>query len=608
MSLGQSVHYEILGRRGNSWRIIEVISDRKAAVDKAEQIWGGRKFQGVRVLRESYDKANNEFSTVEIYSRGANRKTSKYDRAGSISPCLTPDDLYSPAGRRAIWDLLHNTLSDWKITPTELLHNLDHYYKLYNAGTKLQNAVQRTAVAYESEQDSIQERMRKIYKIIDASIEIMKANKNKIPSLEMGRLKPVINDLGEKTNRRFLLISSITDYLKPAVTLGDKMGRTVAFLAADRPAWVLTILDQLISELMQHDGMLPQLLGDIEQRDVFMEQLAHLQVGKLNMMGEDEHSPRFSDELLRLNGFLSQGQLPQTARVIFDRLKCEIEAAKPINARGLIEQLRSLNHLRASLESLHEDYGTVDRIHDALASRAGRLINSQIIGEMLFELKNPVDQVNALMDLESVTIGMSNKRMVANFILPILSRPEYEAVFMGLDNQPIKRMNDLVHLQKRVFEADLTEMYKRKIAERLDGFCRTILDNTQVLKKIHMLDISLQDKAKKLLAMMADGYFTDGDCWERAEHQVRIYMKQPGFTAGLITTTDRAEAERSLLEFKDLLDRAGLGAKPDDSKAAAAEAASPEAEAATDDNDDDDAPADSDGDGDDDGDANNDTP
>ncbi|MCJ9429783.1 hypothetical protein [Kordiimonas marina] len=571
MSLGQSVHYEILGRRGNNWRILEVIPDRKNAVAAAEQLWGSRKYQGVRVVKESYDKATNEFASIEIYSRGANRKTSKYDQSGTISPCLTPDDLYTTAGRRSIWELLHNTLADWMITPTELLHNLDHYYKLYNAGTKLQNAVQRTAVAFENEQDSIQERMRKIQKVIDTALEIMKQNQPKVPSLEMGRLKPVIADMGEIKNRRFLLTAAIADYLKPAVTLGDKFGRIVAFLSAERPTWVLEILDQFLSELLMHEGVLVQLMGDKEQRDVFMEEVAHLQVGQVNMMGETERSPRFSDEVLRLNGFLSEGLLPQTARVLYDRLKTEIEAAKPINDRGLVEQLRALNRLLQALDALHKDSADVDTMYEALASRAGRLINSQVVGEMLYELKNPVDQVNALLDLEQVTIGMANKRMVANFILPILSRPEYESVFMGLDSHPIKRMNDLVKLQARVYEADLTEMHKRKIAERLDLFCRTILDNTQVLKKIHAMNISLQDKAKKILSMMADGYFTEGDCLNRAEHQVRVYMKQPGFTSGLIAGADRGQAEKILLDFKQLLERSGFVKVPEPTPATSEE-------------------------------------
>lgn len=558
LAYGVNIHYEILGRRGSGWTILDVKKEREAATTLAEQLWKSRQYTGVRVLKESFDKSENEITSVEIYARGSNRKKSKYDETGTISPCLTPDDLYGPDGRRSIWDLMNASLTEWRITPTELLHSLDHYYRLYNAGTRLQNAVQRTAVAFENEEGSIQERMRKIYKVIDVSIEIMKSTQDDIPSLETGRLAPIITQLEEKPNKRFLLTCAIVDYLKPAVTLSDKLGRVIIFLTANRPQWVMEILDQLISEYLQHEQVLFQLMGEKEDRGTFMIELAYFQQGELNLMGEDEKSPRFSEEVLRLNGFLSENLLPRSAHVLLDRLKMEIEAPKAIGDGGLIMQLEALAQLDTILTSLHSDIHVLDHVLEAVRARAGRLINSQSIAEMLAEHQNPIDQVNSLLDLETVTVGDSNKRVVANFILPILSRPEYESIFMGLDSNPTQRMTDLVHLQKRVLSADLSEMYKRKIASKLDQFCQTILDNTQILKKIHQLDIGLQEKSRKILQMLAEDYFTAGSCREAAEHHVRIYMRQPGFTEGLIKGMSRKQAEAELLSFRDLLENAGI--------------------------------------------------
>ncbi len=558
MAYGVNIHYEILGRRGSGWTILDVKKDRGTATALAEQLWKSRQYTGVRVLKESFDKSENEITSVEIYARGSNRKKSKYDETGTISPCLTPDDLYGPDGRRSIWELMHASLTEWRITPTELLHSLDHYYKLYNAGTRLQNAVQRTAVSFESEEGSIQERMRKIYKVIDMSIDIMKATKDTTPSLETGRLAPLIADLEEKANKRFLLTCAIVEYLRPAVTLSDKIGRVIIFLTANRPVWVMEILDQLISEYLMHEQVLVQLMGEQEDRSTFIKELAYFQQGELNLMGEDEKSPRFSEEVLRLNGFLSDNMLPRSQHVLLDRLKAEVEAPKPIGSDGLISQLKTLADLSHILESLHTDIHVLDQIMECVRARSGRLINSQSIADMLAETQNPFAQVHSLMDLECVTVGDANKRVVANFILPILSRPEYEAVFIGLDSNPTQRMTDLVQLQKRVLSAELSEMYKRKIASKLDQFCQTILDNSQILKKIHQLDISLQDKSRKLLQMLADGYFTSGACRDSAENHVRVYMRQPGFTEGLIQGIPRKKAEAELLAFRDLLEEAGI--------------------------------------------------
>lgn len=560
LAYGVNIHYEVLGRRGGGWTILEVKKDRQAAIDYAETLWKNKQYTGLRVLKESFDKAENEITSVEIFTRGSTRKKSKYDETGSISPCLSPDDLYGPDGRRSIWDLMHASLTEWRITPTELLHSLDHYYKLYNAGTRLQNAVQRTAVSFETEQGSIQERMRKIYKVIDLSIDIMKATKESIPSLETGRLAPLIEELAEKPNKKFLLTCSLVEYLRPAVTLSDKLGRVIIFLSAKRPPWVMEILDQLISEYLLHEQVVVQLMGERENRATFMMELAYFQKGELNLMGEDETSPRFSEEVLRLNGFLSEDRLPRSAHVLLTRLQTEIDAPKPIGGTDLAQQLEALSKLGTTLERLHDDYHTQEQMLEAVRARSGRLINSQSIADMLATHQNPLDQVNALLDLEAVTAGDSNKRVVANFILPILSRPEYESIFMGLDSNPTKRMTDLVQLQARVLSADLSEMYKRKIASKLDQFCQTILDNTQILKKIHQLEISLQEKSRKILMMLADGYFTSGSCRDAAEQQVRLYMRQPGFTEGLISGMARKKAETELIDFRALLERAEIHA------------------------------------------------
>lgn len=558
MSLGINVHYEILGRRGSSWTILEVIKDREAATDKASHLWATKKYIGIKVIKETFNKHENEFQSLEIFARGSGVKKSKYDQSGQVTPCLSPDDLYGPDGRRSIWELMSGTLAEWRITPTELLHNLEHYYKLYNTGTMLQQAVQRTAVSFEQEQGSIQDRMRKIFKVIDASVEIMKNNKEKVPSLEMGRLKPVYEALEEKSNKRFLLFSALAEYLRPAVTLSDKFGRVAVFLTNNRPPWVMEILDQLIAEFFLHDSVLDSLLGEKEDRGAFLTEIAYMQAGQLGTLADGGWDFDFGDDSLRLNGFLADGHLPQTAHALFDRLKREINSAKSLGG-SLVEQLIVLNKLKKIIDDLQSDIQALDAISDDLDARAGRLINSQSIGDLLAEVESPFQQIHALLDLEAVTIGMANKRLVANFILPIMSRPENETIFMGLDHNPVARMNELVELQKKVMSAELTEMHRRKIAERLDEFCRTILDNTQILKKLHQLEISLQDKAIKILKMMADDFFTDGDCREAAEHQVRVYMKQQGFTDGLINGLKREEAEKALMDFRELLDKAGIG-------------------------------------------------
>ena len=559
MSRDELVHYEIQGRTGASWTILQISDDRETATKAAEKLWGaGKRYTGLRVLKESYNKATQEFSSVEIFARGRAGKKSKYDQTGQITPCLTPDDLYSADGRRSIWLLMANTLSDWRITPTELLHNLEHYNKLYNTGTILQDAVQRTAVSFEVENESIQERMRKLYKVIDACVDIMKSTQANVPTLELGRLKPITTALEAATNKTFLLTCSLVEYLRPAVTPSDKFGRVSIFLSNTRPKWVVEILDQLLAELLLHHTVIEEVLGTYEDRIDLMMDIAFLAAGNLDAANAEGLGRKYSDEARRLSGFIKEGMLPLTSYALIDHLKKEIAATQPISTQGLVHQVGCLRELKRAVYTQLDNPHTLDTLREELNSRASRLINSYSIAELIDSYDNPIDQLEALLDLETAAIGQINKLTIANCIMPILSRPEYETIFMGLDGSGIKRMGDLVNLQKKVLVAELTEMHRRQIAEKLDSFCKVILDNTQLLQKLHKLDISLQEKSIKILQLIGDGYFTDGDCLLRAEQQVRVYMRQEGFTEGLIKGLNREAAGNKLMEFKGLLAKAGI--------------------------------------------------
>lgn len=559
MSSHEIVHYEIQGRQGASWTILQICNERETATKMAEKMWGaGKRFTGLKVLKESYNKSTHEFKSVEIFTRGNVGKKSKYDQSGEITPCLSPDDLYGNDGRRSVWLLMSTTLKDWRITPTELLHSLEHYNKLYNTGTLLQDAIQRTAVSFDTENDSIQERMRKLYRMVDNCVDLMKAAEPNIPTLEMGRLKPIINALESAPNKKFLLLCSLVEYLRPAVTMSDKFGRIFIFLSNTRPDWVTEILDQLLSELLLHNSVLEDLLGDYEHRAEMILDLTYLAAGRFDQTKKSQDSKKPSNDIKRLSGFIKEGMLPQTTHTLIERLKQEISSPHPLAKNSLVYQVTCLQELKHTVYSVFDNPFLLDALREELNSRASRLINSHSIAELIDTYTGPIEQINALLDLETVAIGQSNKTTIANCIMPILTRPDHETVFSGLDGSGINRMHDLTNLQQKLAGTELTEMHRRQISEKLDGFCKTILNNSQLLQKIHKLDISLQDKSIKILQLIGDGYFTDGDCLNLAEQQVRTYMRQHGFTAGLIDSLSRDDAANKLMEFKELLAKAGI--------------------------------------------------
>ena len=558
VSIEKSVHYEIHARRGSGWTILAIKDSRQEAVATAENLWKGGGQTGLRIVKETFDRAKQEFSSVEIFSRGAQRKKSRHDPGEAISPCLTTNDLYGGDGRRSIWELLSSSLREWAITPTELLHSLEHYYRLYNKGTLLQNAVQRTAVAFEDTQDSIQERMRKITKLVDTAADLLKAAEPTVPKLELGRLKPVTLALEGKQNRSFLLLASLSEYLRPTQTLYDKFGRILVFVSGDRPQWVTDCLDQLVSEYFLFDGVVLQLFNEPGDRGVFLNLIVHLYAGDLESLREDPAAgSQVTEDALSVNAAVQMGLMPQTRKKLLKRLAVEIDATQAINDRGLYNELQALAVLRTRLGTLGIDEGTLDILDQKLEARASRMVNSQSVGTALDEHADPFDKLFFLLKLEAVTPGLSNKRMVANSILPILTRPDYESALLGLNTSPVKAMPRLAQLQKAVLQSGLTEMHQRQISEKLDSLCRAILENTRILERIHQAAIGPVDKVLRLLQLMADEYFTQGTR-ERAEHLVLMYMRQETFAKDLSRPQNgRPPAEIQTMLWQ-LLETAGL--------------------------------------------------
>ena len=533
--IGGTVHYEIQGRQTGKWSIIDVKKDRAVAIKMAETLWDKGQHKGIKVLKEDFDSATNIFKTMEILTRGVEKKKSKHDNAGEISPCLTPDNLYSASGRRSIWDLLHNSLYAWGITPTELLHSDKHYLRLYDAGTQLQNAVQRTAVSYEDDEDSIQVRMTKIYKVINAAVEILRGEEKNIPSLEEGRLKPIIEKLDTKINRVFLLTVALTNYMEPAVTLEDKLGRVAIFMNKTRPSWVSDILDQFSSELLQYKSLNNVLMNGCKERGHMLIALAHFAAGQIEKSTALIGDIKFSPDVLRVNGFIASNTLPQTSRRLVDHLLDEIKSSDPITAKfDLIEQFKLLFQLDSTLETLSETQPRFGGISDEIASRQGRMVNGQSIADYLALSSGPFKKIQALIHLGNVTTGRTVRRNLANYIFPILSKPENESHMLGLNNSPIGRMADLAHLQKQIYKSSFDIMHKRQIAEILDGYCSTIVTNTAILNKIDAKNISIAEKAIKVLDMLNTPYFTYGKARDHAEQMAKAYLNDPEFAPSLL--------------------------------------------------------------------------
>ncbi len=69
------VHYEIFSRQGakGGWRMLDVRTDREAALDYAKSLMEDDKATGVKVVKETYNEATGDYLTLKIFEDGHNQ-------------------------------------------------------------------------------------------------------------------------------------------------------------------------------------------------------------------------------------------------------------------------------------------------------------------------------------------------------------------------------------------------------------------------------------------------------------------------------------------------------------------------------------------------------
>ncbi len=558
----RNVHFEVHGLRGSSWTVLEIFDDQGQATRAADKLFRSTTYQAVRVLKERYDPKTGQFHSFEILYKGRKVKPSKFDAKRPVAFCWKVEDLYSHEGRRAIAAHLRTTLDQWEMTALEILYNLDNYLKLDQAGTAIQAAVQHAAIAQVKETgESVGERMKKLYQLIDTAVADLKRFQEKgFPTIDEERFSELLERLSDKEGRRFILCGAIAEDLRRCDGARAKLRRLVSLMRENHPRWVARILDNFISETLMNRKLVEEILGEHDMVDRMVA------AGRLTR-GQLPERPHDSEEIRRLNRYLGLKLLPATRDALLDWLGQELMGNRRLSGGDLLAECRAIARL---MDVVREEFdfdidGT--SLSEVLEERCARQLNAASIGAYLEEFRTPADKLTALLHLEPFVIGPANKRTLANYMLPLIASSQNEAFWCMGDESPTRRAQRLVRMQQRVLASSLQELHREKLATRLDELCLRVYEAADLFRRLRQQKKSAFVRAEQLLRLMADGYFTEGRARELAAAEVKRYMRDKSFAAGLAEIADPEERRRRLVAFRDLLSRAGIaegetGARP----------------------------------------------
>ena len=547
--MGRNVHFELQGLRGNSWTVIEIFDDQNAAVRAAEKAFRTTTYTAVRVLRERFNPKDGQFHSFEVLYKGRKIRTSKFDTIKPTVGCEKVSDLYSADGRQQIGELLRDSLDDWQLTPLELLYNYDNYLRLAQAGTILQGAVQRAAVAQvKTTGEAVGERVKKFYSLIDEAAAALKTlSASGFPVIDEERFGALLVGLDGEDERGFLLCGAIAQDLAKCRSGVEKLRRLVTLMRENHPGWAGRILDHYIAELLVLRGVLDEVLGVRAAVDRIFAITALLGSGA----GQGGAPTGLAARLAR---FMEARLLRQTRRVLERQLLEAIGQQRRWTQGSLIAEFRAIARVAQELSGNLQVETAGAGLVQQLEERTARFLNSQTIGSYLETCKTPADRLTALLDLEPFVLGADNKRMLANYMLPQLTGPD-EAFWLKDEDSPARAMKRLADFQRRVLASTLTRFTRDQLAERFDALCVHLIEKAKIFEKLRASQMPPYDAVIRIFALIEQGLLTEGRAQQLAVEEARRYMRSKGFVQQLAALPDEEERKRRLHALQGKLAR-----------------------------------------------------
>lgn len=548
--------YEIQGFARNHWSVLDILDTKEEALEEARRRFRTGGQEAVRVLRERHDEASGEWRAFEIAFFGRRRKPSRYDGELPAVSCRNVDDLYDALGRREATRLLGPQLEAWGLTTIEILYDLDNYSRLANAGTVLQNAVQRAAMASaRATGQPVSACIRHLYGLIDEAVSLLRATADNgpLPALAELDFSEAVARVENRPDRERRLCMMLAAELRDQEGPRARLARLLSWLGAQARDWVEPVLDLFIAEQLQHRSLVQALLP-AEHRAGRVLLLAGLVRGAC----EAVETGVAGDELRRLDALLGEERLPEARAVLLEHIREEIEAGGRLASETLDGECAALARLAARLGDMldHEGSG----LDEAMKARQARLINPQAIGDHLAGAADPLQKLVRLLDLERHLLGEASRRAVASYILPLLDAPSNETFWLdtskGMSSRG--RMQMLVRLAGRIAASNLPETARERAEARLDALCCKLIESSRILARLAAAPSTPSEKAARVLAMLKDGCFTAGAARAAAESEVRRYLRDPALLAPVAAAGTPDERKAVAKRIERLLAEAGM--------------------------------------------------
>jgi len=566
--MAQQVHFEIFSRKGakGGWRLVEVRTDRDEAL-KFAQVLMGESATGVKVVKETYNDETGDFLTLKIFEDGLNQvKTAPaQEDVPHALPCFRPDDLYSYHARQTINRLIPDFLKRNKITVTELLHRADMLEKLEATGTLLQHAIQKIAVAQASSTTTpVQQIVKSLNQLSTQTFHRVyrDARNQYFPEVAPGGFGALASKLAAQSDGIYVLNGAIARHLRDAKGWDEKIFRVLALMeeAPEGPGGALLIsaIDAIIAESLAGSAALHELIGLKDNLGAALMSLVELFLGREPDAAEGERKG-----LIALTQRFAADDLPEARTAVANRVIAEFKSVKRLCPESLVDEFKTLRQIANRVVLGIGKYLSHEDLIAAFTLRSKRLVTHETLGEHLADAATPDEKLERLLFVEDNIIGAENKRLLASFVMPVITAISFENHFHSPKIPVMTRLQRLAALNDHVRRSSFQENQRAEIAARLDRIACDVEARCKLFESIEAKPVSHVEKAVTILRLITAGGFTEGQLSARARELVVGYLSKPGFLTGYVAQAAKSgegarDADAAVAELMQTLQKAGI--------------------------------------------------
>jgi hypothetical protein len=561
------VFFELHTFHGNYWLCVKTAAHYPEALGAAEQALADQVGGGIRIARCT-EYFEYDFIARSVLTRNLHESVFAdpatpllFPGVEADGPCRTPADLRGDRQREVVAVNLQRFLDESRLTPLELLHSETHALRLNDAGTVLQGALQRTAIAQVHNTDiPVQRRFKELLALTDATLGELRndAQRHPVPSLTPGGYGALCAEI----DRRF-----------PAKAAGYHLFRALAAWLAGFKAksWLakLRMLDALIEEGLapRHIMPLDALAAEILSAGPALAELAGSDADRLTQVqalvdfyGGRYRAPEGSavDSPEGFERLIAAGACPRIQAALQRRLMREIMNPAPLQANwALWNQAQALHRVLALLKDT-PPLGNDAEMLNALEQRAMRGINPENIRESLGTCRLASERVLALVRIADLMPHSISKTKMAEFVRAAWSLEDLIREGSGGKGDRSPAVPLLARIYKEIGPADIDVETRDKLLADLDGALFDIL-RTDVMTPPNR---AFSERVMQLLKLCAASALPRGKARNFATEVVNRAINSPEFLDPFLKRFQGEEARKqALLSLRKLLLASGLAGR-----------------------------------------------